>query len=251
MWLAFLIVTLAAALPADPPAPKSDISAVSKDIRIAHDGHGHYLAVVPWSDPWTHVYYGDGKIFHGQRVVGGGSEGRERFDRSFWEPRVESRAGASLGFRDGRYYVQCEDRVTSLAELTPTQTEALVATAEFRQHQWGRRAYALARDQAGTYYYVDVGNRPGQDKSFRLYAGPRGALKPLAMTNVVSDSAGDVFSTKSGNLRLVVSQAESWWMAGKRQTKLTWLPLEDNARMIYTDLGAYAGKRLGTPCDDL
>jgi hypothetical protein len=29
------------------------------------------------------------------------------------------------------------------------------------------------------------------------------------------------------------------------------LPIEDNAPLIYGDLGAYTGVRLGTPCDDL
>jgi hypothetical protein len=28
-------------------------------------------------------------------------------------------------------------------------------------------------------------------------------------------------------------------------------PIEDNRVFIYTDLGVYAGQRLGTPCDDL
>ena len=29
------------------------------------------------------------------------------------------------------------------------------------------------------------------------------------------------------------------------------LPIDDNAVMIYTDLGVYTGQPLGTPCDDL
>jgi hypothetical protein len=32
---------------------------------------------------------------------------------------------------------------------------------------------------------------------------------------------------------------------------LVGLPLDDNRVLIYTDLGVYAGQRLGTPCDDL
>jgi hypothetical protein len=237
--------------PVEPPPPKMDVSAVQGKLRIAHDGRGHYVAVVPWDDLWSHVYYGNGTLFHAQRVIGGSSEGTDRFERTFWEPRVKARWQAALGFRDGRYYVQCDDRTVALAELAPTETAAMVAKAEFRAHLWGRKAYALARDHAGTYYFVDVGNRPGQEQSFRLYSGPRGALRPMAMTNVVSDSAGDVFTTRAGKLRLVLAQGDSWWIAGQRETKLIWLPIEDNARMIYTDLGAYAGRRLGTPCDDL
>ena len=71
------------------------------------------------------------------------------------------------------------------------------------------------------------------------------------MTNVVSDSEGDIFSTKTGSLRLILNKNESTWIEGKKQRKLVLVPVEDNARMIYTELGVYTGERLGTPCDDL
>jgi hypothetical protein len=29
------------------------------------------------------------------------------------------------------------------------------------------------------------------------------------------------------------------------------VPVDANRIMIYTDLGVYAGQRLGTPCDDM
>jgi hypothetical protein len=71
------------------------------------------------------------------------------------------------------------------------------------------------------------------------------------MTNVVSDSQGDIFTTKKGELRLVLGKKQSKWIAGKKETELTSLPLEDNRIMIYRDLGVYTGQRLGTPCDDM
>jgi hypothetical protein len=37
---------------------------------------------------------------------------------------------------------------------------------------------------------------------------------------------------------------------GQARTALVPLPIEDNAALIYGDLGAYTGQRLGTPCDD-
>ena len=76
-------------------------------------------------------------------------------------------------------------------------------------------------------------------------------LSILKMTNVVSDSQGDIFTTKKGELRLVLDRDHPSWFAGKNETALLNLPLEDNRIMIYTDLGVYAGQRLGTPCDDL
>jgi hypothetical protein len=76
-------------------------------------------------------------------------------------------------------------------------------------------------------------------------------MKLAKMTNVVSDSAGDIFATKTGELRLVLNKSETMWMKGKAQTKLIFLPIDANVPMIYTELGVYTGEKLGTPCDDL
>jgi hypothetical protein len=59
-----------------------------------------------------------------------------------------------------------------------------------------------------------------------------------------------IFTTKKGELRLVLDRKKPSWFAGKAQGALINLPLEDNRMMIDTDLGVYAGQRLGTPCDD-
>jgi len=125
---------------------------------------------------------------------------------------------------------------------------AMVSAAKFHPPRWKYRAYALARDDAGTYYFVDRRRDEGS-MEFRLYSGPRGAMKPLKMVNVVSDSEGDIFSTKTGELRLVLDKKESAWVQkGKRQA-LKSLPVEDNVALIYADLGVYTGQPLGTPCD--
>lgn len=236
---------------AEPPPPTVDISAVRDKLKVLHDGKNHYIALVPFGETWTHLYYGDGKNFYLQKVLGGGGEAGKSFSRTFWEPRVKDRWQAAIDFRDDRYSVQCEDRQTTLQVLDADATRAMVQAAKFSDPLWSRRAYALARDQAGTYYYVDTGKRPGTDKAFRLHSGPRGKLQQMPMLNVVSDSAGDIFATKTGKLRLVLDRTDSVWIDGKREVKLTSLPVEDNGRMIYTDLGVYLGQRLGTPCDDL
>src|SRR5262249_36553867 len=133
----------------------------------------------------------------------------------------------------------------------PTEVDKsaeLIAQASFHKQRWKRRAYALARDTAGTYYYVDRARSEGET-DFHLFSGPRGALKPLRMTNVVSDSAGDVFATKSGELKLVLGKKEASWVKGKKAKELILLPLDENAQLIYGDLGVYSGQPLGTPCD--
>lgn len=239
-----------------PAAAVIDISTVRDKLVVLGDGRKHYVVLVPFGDMSEHVYWGDGKSFHALRVFGGGSSGDgkgadDSFDRVFWEPRVSAPYKGSLGLRARKYTVQCDERKTELRPLAADEAAKLIAGATFRGPRWAWRAYALARDNAGTYYYVDRAREPEGNRNFRLYVGPRGGLTPQKMVNVVSDSEGDIFATRSGSLRLVLGRRESTWIAGKKETKLLSLPVEDNHVLIYGDLGVYAGERLGTPCDDL
>ena len=228
-----------------------DIAEIKDKLVILHDGKQHYIAVVPWGDTYQHLYYGDGKRFRAQRVSGGGREGNEAWNRVFWEPRVDAPWKGSVQLRKGTYQVQCGDRATELKPLDSEEQAKILAAASFFGPLWRHRAYSLTRDNKGNYFYVDRLREPENNKSFRLFAGPRGNLKLLKMTNAVSDSQGDIFTTKKGELRLVLDRKRPIWFAGKSETELVNLPIEDNRILIYTDLGVYAGQRLGTPCDDL
>ena len=245
-----LVLLLRLALAAEPAADPLDVSAVRDKMQVVEDGQGHYIAVVPFGDSiWDHLYWSqDGKDFYQQRVFGGGSSGTESFDRSFWEPRVRGRNGASFGLHDSTYKLWCGDRTTEFKPVETSKGSAMVANAKFHPPRWKYRAYALARDDAGTYYFVDRRRDEGS-MEFRLYSGPRGSMKPLKMVNVVSDSEGDIFSTKTGELRLVLDKKESAWVQKGKRQQLKSLPVEDNVALIYADLGVYTGQPLGTPCD--
>ena len=72
------------------------------------------------------------------------------------------------------------------------------------------------------------------------------------MTNVVCDSEGDIFSTKTGDAAAGArSSNETPGSRARSARRSVNLPVEDNHILIYTDLGVYTGQRLGTPCDDL
>ena len=82
-------------------------------------------------------------------------------------------------------------------------------------------------------------------------------MKRMPMTNIVRDSEGDVFSTRTGSLRLVLGgkqtrgtpdRKSASWFRGRHHTELTVVPIHSNLQVIYADLGVYAGP-LGTPCD--
>ncbi len=245
-----LLATLLAPITAHAGGPV-DVSAVKDKIKLVTDGKGHYVAFVPFDRDDDRVFYGDAKTFHSLPVQGGGSSGTESFDVVFVDPRYPAGARRMFELRDNKYRVTCGDRVTALQLVDDAKAKEIVAAATFGKSPRKRRAYALARDDRGRYFFVDTGRTPDTEKAFKLYVGPKGALKLQKMTNVVSDSEGDIFSTKTGSLRLVLGTAESVWIEGKTKTRLTLVPVEDNAAMIYGELGVYSGERLGTPCDDL
>jgi hypothetical protein len=117
-----------------------------------------------------------------------------------------------------------------------------------------RRPYLLGRDDSGVYYYVDVIAKQYGGKGFRVFVGKKGAMKEMPLTDVASDSAGDVFATKSGDLRLVggrggAGDRKVTWIRGGKRTEVIWLDLDVNSRLIFRDLGIY--KFTGTICDNI
>jgi hypothetical protein len=159
-----------------------------------------------------------------------------------------------LYYVDKAYTLHCEKRTTAMTALSKEDAQKLLAGAKFMNNKWKRRAYTLARDNSGVYYYVDQAREPEGNKDFHIYKGPKGAVKQQEMVNVVSDGEGNIFVTKNGKLRLVLDKHEQSWIAGNgKPTQLTQLDLNMfvNSILVYTELGAYTGETLGTPCDDL
>jgi hypothetical protein len=247
---AFVALTFAAAVAADLPADV-DVTEARPKLRLLTDGKMHYIALIPFGSGTEPTFYGDGKVFYTVPIVSGGSSGEESFDRVVWDPRIAAPTQREISFRDGKYQVQCEDHVTALSLVPEAESKPILDGAKFVKPRWNRRAYALARDDRGNYYYVDKVREPESSKDFRLFSGPRANMKPQKMVNVVSDSGGDIFATKGGELRLILDKGDSRWVQGRKETKLVSLPVQDNATLIYGELGVYAGERLGTPCDDL
>jgi len=235
---------------AEPDDPL-DVSAVKDKLSFVTDGKGHYVAYAPVSQMSDFLFYGDGKTFWNQRTFGGGSQGDIQFSRTFWEPRLSNGRGGSFEFRDKKFTVDCGERKTELQPVPATEAKTLVEGAKFNKPRWKWKAHFIARDERGNYYFVDRQRVPEDSKNYRLWVGPKGNLKQQKMTNVVSDTEGDIFATKTGSLRLVSGKSEWLWIAGKTTTKLTRVPVEDNLPLVYAELGVYAGEMFGTPCDDM
>lgn len=274
MKLAALLTLTLAAPPAAPgvndaPAKYED-DAVKGRLKLVTDGKQHYVAFDAANGYRGPMFYGDGKTFHLLRSSGGGTSGPDQFTTSLWDPRIDwkDHGYASFEWKEGKYQVSCPPKVTELKVVPADEAKKLLDGAQLFQARWTRRPHKLARDDKGNYYFVDCARedqaRGGArcERDWRLYVGQRGKMKLQQMTNIVHDSEGEIFSTKTGELRLVLTDDAATgaaaakdsglkWVAGKVSSPLINVPVEANGRMIYTDLGIYDRERLGTPCDDM
>jgi hypothetical protein len=228
---------------------------------LCTDGKAHYVVVAPDENTSIRLYSGDGKSF-----VAVPSPGPALSGETFYDPRhIAPNANRDFRGVDMRVYssveldtekkscaVRCGDRTVPLKLVSAKETKPMLLAAKIGPTPQKWRPYALFRDEKGVYYFVDRGFKPGDEKRFRLFKGVTGALKEQKMTNVISDSEGEIFSTRSGSLKMIIDRKHPtvWVQAGK-STRLREVPVADNLPMIYSDLGVYSAERMGTPCDDL
>ncbi|MBP6838107.1 MAG: hypothetical protein KA190_12420 [Kofleriaceae bacterium] len=256
------VVLVAAAAAAGPASAKPDpgadpevidISEMRSRLIVLTNDDGLVVVVDPkFSD--KEVFAGDGKVMYQQRVVGGGMDGTSgTWDYSTWAPRANNRLG-SLSLRsDKKYWLACgtlDKNEVEMRKLPAKESERILATAQFRRPLWKRQGELLARDDVGTYYYVDRFREEEGRGGHRVFIGKKGAMKELAMTNLVDDSAGKIYGTKRGEIRIVTrSDNTAYWVRGRKKFELVLLPVQENVYLIYRDLGVYGA--LGTLCDDL
>ncbi len=222
-------------------------------LTLLSDGKNHIVAVAV-TDPQSRLFYGDTKQLFAVPVDPADNTGPMpdgSWKRTFLDPRFPGKTQikdyrdlqksiTQVSFDGKSYKLQCGERSAPLTLLPEGKPAPVVAADPVKP-------YALARDDRGHYFYVD---RAGE-KRFRVFSGAKGSLKRLKMTNVVSDSEGDLFATTTGDLRLLIDKKEVAWIEAGARRKLTLVPVEENIAMIYNELGVYAGEKLHTPCDDL
>jgi hypothetical protein len=232
------------------PADVVSIDAVKEKLVVLRTDGGHYVVIEPFNISSDHFYFGDDKNLYRQRTWSGSQEGDVRFSRNFWAPRVDHRS--EVGYKDGLWYLECGQRTTPLAEVTGVDAGKLLDKAVYHSPLWKREGYHLSRDDRGIYYYVDRLRDEHGGKGFRLFIGAKGKLKLTKLTNIVSDSEGDIFSTRKGDLRFIMNRGEpenATWVERKKKLPLTIVPMHKNIVLIYDELGMYEGQDLGTACD--
>ncbi|MEM6532179.1 MAG: hypothetical protein AAF654_06125 [Myxococcota bacterium] len=242
------------------PGDTEDLGTLARyeDAKVCTDGKGHYVGHWGSGDNNQAVLYGDDQTL--MQTL----NNRPFSTGQFFDPREENpETNGSFRGIDYRYISQikvdtesngcelrCGSRKISMTQLNDDDRESLLRSAKMTENPRKRRPFALARDRKQRYFLVDTGLEQGS-KDYRVYAGRRGKMEQLKMTNVVDDTEGVVFSTKEGTLRLIIEKETSFWTEGKRTVKLVNVPIGSNEHLIYSGLGVYVGEPFGTPCDDL
>jgi hypothetical protein len=238
------------------PAPKAvDVKALKAQAVVLQDPQGGTYVVFRGDDP--KVFYGPNmKSVYEQVIIGSSSDGDGGWEFNTWAPRVPD--GPHLGSiehkKDGTYKKDCRGKDDlNLTEVSAEKAKMVLDKTAFLTMAIVHVPHLLARDDSGVYYYVDRIAKIYGGKGYRVFVGRKGAMKQLPLTDVASDSAGDVFSTKSGDLRLVTNSDSNkqtmTWVKGEKRTELVFLDTDINSVVIFKDLGLYTF--LGTFCDNV
>jgi len=188
-----------------------------------------------------------------QRIVGASQQSGHHFEWYVWAPRAKGMQAALLQLDPSGMLVQCrnkDDGKRKLTQLTADEAVTFLKRATFLPPLWTRQSHVLLRDDDGVYYFVDELREELGGNGYRVFVGAKGAMKEIPMTNVATDSAGEIFATKAGQLKLVAgSDGKATWIKGGKKTELTRLEPQENRYLIYRELGIYGS--LGAICDDL
>jgi hypothetical protein len=249
--VAAFVAAFAARGSAEPKPSAVDIKAYRDQLVVLQDAAGGTYVLKPATFDMPMFYGVKGAALYQQNVKGGFKNG-DRWQIRMFAPRAKGAVGSILHLEDGTYVMSCnDDDSIGLSEITGDKAKQILTKSSFMTSNLIRVPHALARDDTGIYYYVDKISEDYGGNGFRFYVGKKGAVKQVSLTDVTSDSAGEVYSTKIGDLRVTRYPSEkrsAVWIRGEKRTELVFLDVGDNYRLIYGDLGIYG--TTGTVCDN-
>jgi hypothetical protein len=251
-WIAVVAVVVPVVAAADDPKPKPvDIKPFRDQLIVLADAAGGTYVVKPGEDP--QIFFGTGKTLYAQVITGRSTNG-DAWDVATWAPRSTTYQPGSISRRDdGSFMKFCGgENQTGLTRVTGDKAKAVLDKSQFVTTGLMHVPHVFLRDDAGTYYYVDALNKVYGGKGYRVFVGKKGAMKQLPLSDVAADSAGEVYATKSGDLRLTITDQggkTAVWGKGEKKTPLIVLDIDREEPMIYRELGVYTFT--GTICDDL
>lgn len=254
-WAAASLVIASTAF-AEPKPKAVDIKPFRDKLIVLQDADGGTYVVLPTGDD-PQIWYGlPKKPLYAQIMGSRSSDGSAgTWDLSVFAPRVPKFQPGSIQFKgNGEYVRWCGDSSqVKLTQLSADKAKPILDKGSFMSTAFTRHPYLLARDDSGVYYYVDVIRDEYGGNGYRVLVGKKGAMKPKPLTDIATDSAGDVFATKTGDLRFVHGEEDgkstASWVKGGKKTDLVFLSTESNERMIYKDLGVYTFT--GSICENM
>ena len=245
---------------ADPKPSAVDIKPIKDKLIVLADAQGGiYVAYWDPDHKASTVFFGAAKtktLY--QQVLVGASQNGDAWDLDTWAPRLKDMHPAAVRHLDnGTYQRYCSSEDDAgLTQLTGDKAKAVLDGYQFLSSPIVHIPHLLARDDSGVYYYVDTIAKQYGGNGYRVFVGKRGALKQVPLTDVATDSGGEVFSTKSGDLRIVsdassadVPKMRVTFIRGDKRSDLVYLDLDVNSRLIFKDLGIY--DFIGTLCDNV
>ena len=248
-----LLLALTGIASADDPKPKPvDVKAIRDKLSVFEDSQGGTYVIYNVPGDEGRVFYGaTEKIVYEQVVVSKSLNG-DAWSYGVWAPRVSGIQPVSVQRNtEGKFERFCGELQAPLKQVAADRAKPLLEKMQFLTNAIAHRPHLLARDDAGIYYYVDVLSKANGGQGYRVFSGKKGAMKQLPLTDVATDSGGEVFSTKSGDVRISTDHSKDTvvWVKGEKRTTLSSLDVDANSRVIFKDLGIYSF--LGTPCDEL
>ena len=260
-WLvAGLIFVLAKPIAAEPKSEKVDIKPFRDELLVFQDGEGGTYVLKPRVEKDgekipARIWYGVAKAkeLYEQRSDGFSKNGKW-WSEQVWAPRLPGIRPGSFEFKDDQYMKRCHESTVPLTQLTGDKAKAILDKSTLMTPYMVRVAHRLARDDSGTYYYVDRFLKMFGGSGYRVFVGKKGAMKQLPLKDMAIDTAGEVFSTKTGDLRLVVTRENenkpgAVWIKGNRRLDLVQLDVDANSPLIYSELGIWTF--MGTMCDKM
>lgn len=225
------------------------LTEVKSQLVVLGTPGGQYIALVPELDS-RHVYFGARRVLHRQKVLLSATDEDDNFSVLIWAP--DQVGGAAIEMVDDEWQLRCGAKITPLTTVGESERALLLKTARFEAPRLGREPYALGRNERGEYFYIDRDLRAQGSAGYRVYTGRIGKVRQMKLSWVVSDSEGDVFAGRQGQLRVSSDergQRVLEWRRGKVVETLLPVPIGRNPYLIYKELGVYQNQQLGTPCD--
>ena len=187
------------------------------------------------------------------RPITGDSEGEPPDYTQVWARFADYTLGYGnairLEWNTGTWTLRCGDTEVPVQEVTGGLTEQIIEDSTFRKPAWDRVPIMLARDEYGTYYYVDQDRWDRSYENLHVYSGWMGKMSRTKLVLVAEDSEGSIFATRSGDRRLIMDKDMYRWVEDDVSHVLRKVPIDANWSFIFTTLGVYEGQDYGTPCD--